>query len=179
MLPRSGNFKFKPTALCIISVLRWVSLLRIHYLIWQLSASTSCSLLHRIILATLRRLPTWAADWQREMTNDSCQVNCGCNPYSIRALASVSQLCSYIVSLQFLYLKFLFCFILCIQILLLFVMLSSGSAQLSYHLRPYLLNTLFLSTLSLISAANKSPTAISLLQLQYEYHTALFCTLFR
>ena len=45
--------------------------------------------------------PTRAADWQRERTNDSCQVKCGCSPYMIRALASVSQLCSHIVSVQF------------------------------------------------------------------------------
>ena len=123
--------------------------------------------------------PTRAADWQREMTNDSCQVKCGCSPYSIRALASVSQLCSHIVSFQFLYLKFLFCFILCLQILLLFVRLGSGSAQLSYHLRLDLLSPLFLSTLSPISSANKSHTAISLFRVQYKYHPSLFCILFR
>jgi len=117
------------------------------------------------------------AAWQREMTNDSCQVKCGCSPYMIRALALVSELCSYIVRLQLLCVKIVFCFILCLQILLFFVRLSSGSALLSYHLRPDLLSTLFLSTLSPISCANKRPTAVSLFALQYKYHTSLFCIL--
>ena len=125
------------------------------------------------------RLPTRAAAWHREMTNDSCQVKCGCSPYMIRALALVSELCSYIIGLQLLCLKFVFCFILYLQILLLLVRLSSGSARLSYHLRPDLLSTLFLSTLNPISSANKRPTAVSLIALQYKYHTSLFCILFR
>jgi hypothetical protein len=102
------------------------------------------------------RLPTRATDWQREMTNDSCHIKCGYNPYRIGAWTSVSQLCSnIIIILQFLYFKFLFCFILCLQILLLFVRLGSGSAQLSYHLHPHLLSTLFLSTLRPVSRANR------------------------
>jgi len=48
--------------------------------------------------------------------------------------------------------QFFFSFTLCLQTILLFVTLSSGSAQLSYHLRPDLLSTLFLSTLSPISS---------------------------
>ena len=88
------------------SMPRVVSFLKIHYFTWQLSAATFCSLFHRIIVATICRLPTRAAAWQREMTNDGCQLKCGCNPYRIGALASVSQLCSYIIVLRFLYLKF-------------------------------------------------------------------------
>ena len=152
-LPRCQGQKFKPTALCTISVLRCFYILQIHYFIWQLSAPTSCSPLRRITVATLCRQPTRAADWQRGMTSDSCQIKCGCNPYMIRALASVSELCSYIISLQLLCLKFVFCFNLCLKILLL-IRLSSGSAQFSCHLRPDLLSTLFLSTLSPISSAN-------------------------
>ena len=41
---------------------------------------------------------------------------------------------------------FMFCFILCLQILLLCVSLSSGSVQLPYHRRPDLLSTLPLKT---------------------------------
>jgi len=178
-LPASGKFKFKPIALCTISVLCCVSRPQSHYFIWQLSAATSCSLLHRIIAATLCQLPTREADWQREMTNDSCQVKCGCNPYRIGALASVSLLCSCIVKPQFFYLKFLFCFIFCFQILLVFFGHRSGSAQLSYHPRPDPLSTLFLSTLRPIPFANKWPTPLPLFALQYKYHTALFWILFR
>ena len=68
--------------------------------------------------------------------------------YMNRASASVSELRSYSISFQFLYLNFFFCFIVSLQILLLCVTLSSGSAQLSYRLHPDLLSTLFLSTLS-------------------------------
>ena len=159
-------------------MLSCVSVLQLHYFICQLSAATSCSFLRRIIVAPLWRLPTRAADWQGEMTNDSCQVKCECNPYRIRTLASVSQLCSYSIRLQLLYIKFMFCFILSLQILLLCVTLSSSSAQLSYRLRPDLLSTLFLWTLSPISSVNKRPTAVSLFTLQYKYHTALFCISF-
>ena len=59
-----------------------------------------------IIVATLCRLPIRAAEWQQELTNDSCQVKCGYNAYMIRAFASGSQLCSYIIGSRFLYLKF-------------------------------------------------------------------------
>ena len=149
-----------------------------HLLVWN-NAPPHIRRLSPITVATVCRLPTRAADWQRKMTNDSCQVKCGCKPYMICALAWVSQLCSYIVGLQSLYLKFLFCFILCLQKLLLCVTLSSSSSRLSYRLRPDLLSTLFLSTLSPISNANKRPTAVSLFTLQYKYHTALFCISFR
>jgi hypothetical protein len=72
--------------------------------------------------------------------------------YRIGALASVSHLCSYIISLQFLYFKFLFLFL---SSNLLFLRLCSGSVQLSYHLRLDLLSTPFLSTLRPISSANR------------------------
>ena len=99
-LPRSCNFKFKPTdcsvhtALCTVSAMHFVYILRSHYFICQLSAATSCLLLHRIISITLCRLPTRVAERQREVTNNSCQVKCGCNPYRIAASALVSLLCS-------------------------------------------------------------------------------------
>jgi len=139
----------------------------------------SYSFLHRIILTTACRLPKRAADWQREITNDSCQVKCGCNPYRIAALALVSQIYFYIIRLHFLYLKFLFSFIFCLQILLNFFRPSTHSAQLSYHPRPDPLSTLFLSTIRPISFANKWPTPLPQFALQYIYHTALFRILFR
>ena len=162
----------------LISLLLWFYSLKSHYFIWQISAANSCSLLHRIIAATVCRLPTRAADWQREMTDASCKVKCECNPYTIRALASVSRLCSHIISLPFLYLNFFSAFFLSSNIIVC-VRLSSVSAQLSYHLRPDLLSTLFLSTLRPISGANRKPKSVSLFVLQYKYHTALFCILFR
>ena len=110
-LPKSGNFKFKPTALCTISVLCCVSNPQIYYFIWQLTAANSCLFFQRIIVATVCRLPTRVADWLREVTNDSCRVKCGCNRNRTGALASVSQLFFCIISLHFLYL-FFFCLIL-------------------------------------------------------------------
>ena len=73
----------------------------------------------------------------------------------ICALALVSQLFSYIISLKILYLKFYVLLYSCIHILLLCVRLGSGSSQLSYHLRPDLLTTLFLFTLRPISSSKK------------------------
>ena len=92
----------------------------------QLSAATSCSLLHCIIVATVCRLPTRAADWQRGMTKASCKVKCGCNPYMIRTLASVSRLCSYIIRLQFLYLKIFVLLYSLSSNIVVFVRLKSG-----------------------------------------------------
>ena len=49
------------------------SVLQFHYYIWQTSTTNSCSLLRHNIVATVYRMPTRAAEWQPEMTNDSCQ----------------------------------------------------------------------------------------------------------
>jgi hypothetical protein len=93
---------------CSVHSLRdaFVYILQNHYFICQLFAATSCLLLHHIIVTTICRLPTPVVDWQQEMTNYNCQVKYGCNPYRIGALAPVSQLCSCIIKLQFLYLRF-------------------------------------------------------------------------
>jgi len=65
------------------------------------------------------RLPTGATDWQREMTNNSCQVKCGCNPSLFLHRRQCHSFVPTLLTLGFCISQFMFSFILHIQILLL------------------------------------------------------------